>query len=92
MKYIVYENTMTGAQHGIIFGTELEHIEVGRMIKGDCPIIQLVSAGFCVISDNLDPDALSCYKISAYGESVSLNLKSREEEDSKILSRMSSFT
>ena len=48
------------------------------------PRWEVVSAGFCSI-DSFDPDRSDRPLVTAWGESVSLNVKSREE-DSDILS------
>lgn len=75
-KYIVVSHPSTyWVEEAIIFPESIQHVFIGQMFqyKG----YNLVSAGFVSIS-NIDGAAL------AYGESVSLKLKHRQE-DHKLL-------
>jgi len=69
MKYIITE------KGPVIFPNSLEHKKVAGCLQ-ECPVI---SAGLVLIKD-FEPNKLTCY-----GESLSLNIKSRAEEDTNIL-------
>lgn len=58
---------------GLVFSDLLNHSEVANGIGG-----KVVSAGFCHIEDG---------RYCCYGESVSLNVESRPEEDARILNK-----
>lgn len=59
----------------IVFNAILDHKSVAVGMK-------VISAGFCRLHNDLNPNA------SAWGESVTLGIKSRNEIDSEILSRL----
>ena len=58
----------------IVFAETIEHKRMALVIRGTVD-----GAGFCYIDDN--------GRYHCYGESISLNVKSRGEEDAKILNR-----
>ncbi len=60
----------------IVFPETLAHSDVARNMG---MLGRVIGAGFCYIEDN---------KYVCYGESVSLNVKSRGDEDSKRLNRL----
>lgn len=60
----------------VVFSELQTHADVARALFGITPVI---GAGFCFI----DNDQYVCY-----GESISLRVKSRGDEDSKILNRL----
>lgn len=70
-KYILHRNGTP-----VIFSEVLKHSDVARGLFGSTD--NIVGAGFCYIQDD---------KYHCYGESVSLNVKSGEEKDAKILNR-----
>lgn len=72
MKYIVVDNGQWDAP--VIFDEGVQHFNMAQNIPGT-----LLSAGFVVFT----PDGLECY-----GESVSLGVKARPEEDTKLINRM----
>ena len=57
----------------IVFPEVLKHSDVARMMGGEQNV---TGAGFCHIIDD---------KYVCYGESTSLNVKSRGQQDSRIL-------
>jgi hypothetical protein len=70
-KYIINDD-----QIPVIFSeVGPSHADVARALFSRSKII---GAGFCYIQDN---------RYVCYGESISLRVKSRDEEDSKILNR-----
>ena len=58
----------------VVFPDTLIHVDVAKALG-----YPVISAGFCEIIGD---------KYECYGESVSLNVKSRYREDSEILNRM----
>lgn len=69
MKYVIIEN-----RSPILFGIEIVHKDMAHRYN-------ITSAGFCFISFNQN----ECkYKVKAYGESTSLGIKSKEN-DNKII-------
>lgn len=72
-KYIIVDTGMAIAP--IVFTELLTHADVARAIA---PHGTVMGAGFCYVEKN----AYVCY-----GESVSLEVKSRGEADSKILNK-----
>lgn len=60
----------------IVFPELLKHSDVARQMGG---AHNVTGAGFCHITDD---------KYVCYGESTSLNVKSRQEVDSKILNTL----
>lgn len=68
-KYIVIKQDTL--DYPFVFSELSVHADVGRALGG-----QVIAAGFCFIQDN----AYICY-----GESISLNVKSRGKEDSDLL-------
>lgn len=72
-KYIIIDTGMLIAP--IVFTELLTHVDVARSIA---PGGTILGAGFCRIDKN---------HYVCYGESVSLEVKSRGEADSKILNR-----
>lgn len=75
-KYIITEDNVP-----VIF-SELapSHAEVARALF---PGLKIIGAGFCYIQDN---------QYVCYGESISLGVKSRGEQDSKVLNRRMGVT
>ena len=71
MKYVIYEND--GAKHYVVFDFSVDHSEMARRMGIGAKIL---SAGFVSFND----EGACCY-----GESVSLNMKSRGDIDSKII-------
>lgn len=59
----------------VVFAEVLTHADVARALFGNTPII---GAGFCYIKDN---------RYVCYGESVSLRVISRGEQDAEMLNR-----
>lgn len=59
----------------VMFAEMLTHADVARALFGNTPII---GAGFCYIEDN---------RYVCYGESVSMRVKSRGEQDAEMLNR-----
>lgn len=72
MKYIIVDNGMYDAP--VIFDIGVDHFDMARNIVG-----QVISAGFINILDG---------RIHCYGESHSLCVKSRPEEDSNLINSM----
>jgi hypothetical protein len=58
---------------GIVFSDYINHSEMAQVIGG-----KVIGAGFCFIEDN---------RYVCYGESTSLKVKSRPEEDAQILNK-----
>jgi hypothetical protein len=77
-KYIVIQ-IGGGLQMPIIFSSLQQHDVVARPFGG-----KVLGAGFCVIY--LDDSGRPKY--DCYGESVSLDIKSRGEVDAQVLNRM----
>lgn len=59
----------------VVFAEVLNHADVARALFGNTPIM---GAGFCYIKDN---------RYECWGESVSLRVKSRGEQDAEMLNR-----
>ena len=76
-KYIVFE-TANGIEDMVIFSILVQHDWVARGMG------LIVSAGFISVHTDFGGDQL----IECYGESISLNLKSRPEQDAKIAHRV----
>ena len=70
-KYIIVN---LGCIAPVVFTDLLQHRDVANGIGG-----RVIGAGFCYIGDD--------GQYVCYGESVSLNIVSRGEEDSKILNK-----
>lgn len=75
-KYIIVDTGMFVAP--IVFTDMLTHADVAMAIAPKGQDALVLGAGFCHIENN---------KYVCYGESVSLDVKSRGEVDSKILNR-----
>ena len=75
-KYIIIDNRL-----GVIFPDFVQHVDMAAYLrhKGE-----VTSAGF--VSYHC-PDYYSL-NIEAHGESISLGIKSKPEEDSRLLTRM----
>lgn len=82
MKYIVVEGYSTGISSFTMifpFHTCIQHVDFAKAILSDqSPKAHVVSAGFCYSPDRLN-------QASAFGESVSLDLKSRPKQDTELL-------
>ena len=76
-KYVVFE-LENGIEDMIIFSGLVQHDWMARGLG------LIVSAGFISVHTDFGGDQL----IECYGESISLNLKSRPEEDAKIAHRV----
>ena len=86
-KYIVIKDRL-GNETPIIFGENFQHSEMARRVTHD-PKEDVVSAGFVSIKDleeykEYDSGICVKHELKAYGESISLNKKSRTE-DTKLL-------
>lgn len=82
IKYVVYDNF-----YPVIFGEYFKHTDVKGGYK------QATSAGFVRLQEIDTPeDSAFCQcritKAHCYGESISLNLKSRGEEDARLIDKM----
>lgn len=73
MKYITYKD-FDGNQVFVIFDKITDHIGMSRCL----PVDEVLGAGFVGFNN----DGPYCY-----GESISMNVKSRKEKDSKIIKR-----
>lgn len=71
-KYLVIE--LEGIPQPVVFSELTTHSDVAQALRGT-----VLSAGFCYIAEGL---------YVCYGESVSCRVKSRGDEDSKILNRL----
>lgn len=76
MKYIIIDDGAIPLP--MVFSGFQKHSDVALRMGA----VKILGAGFCYI-DNAGEPAFVCY-----GESISLNVKSRESEDSKILNKM----
>ena len=74
-KYIIADGC------AIIFSAAIQHKDMARGMG------RVDVAGFVDFTTGLDGWGESVIKVVAYGESISLNIKSRPEEDSAILTR-----
>jgi hypothetical protein len=83
MKYIIVADS--GFEKAILFDELLSH----KMVAGLTPV---VSAGFCSIDvDNfMDREPSSMLIVRVWGESVTLNLQSREADAALILEAVNS--
>ena len=75
MKYIIVEDQTTGLEHAILFPSIdiMSHKELARRIP-----LKTTSAGFVTIIKD---------KAHTYGESISLNMKPRQE-DARIIDEL----
>lgn len=73
MKYITYTNE-NGIPSFVIFDKHTEHKSLSKRLR----YTRILGAGFVVIDR---------FGITCYGESLSMNVQSKEEEDSKIIRR-----
>ncbi len=71
MKYLII--MVRGCECSIVFNPILDHADVA----GDQ--MEVISAGFCRMPNYLNDNAF------AYGESVSLKIKSRGQEDARVI-------
>ena len=84
MKYIVIENYWAGISTSTMifpFHVCIEHKVFADALIAAQPIsrgVKVISAGFCYSGDELN-------RPSCHGESVSLGLKSRPEQDTQLL-------
>lgn len=74
MKYIIFNRS--GLEVPLIFPTTVNHIEIAQRIG---MVFKVVSAGQCSVGND--------GKIYCWGESISLKVKSREE-DTEIINRI----
>lgn len=72
MKYVIVDRVLP-----VIFSQGIEHDRMKHLGK-------IESAGFCDISP--DPDDKYEVKVSCYGDSFSLGIKSNPEKDAQIIS------
>ena len=83
LKYLVIEDTTSGNCMSMVFNCIIEH---RKAAVGVCGVSgkKVVGAGFCSIK----PEEVSTrLNVSCWGESVSLDIKSRGEEDEKVILR-----
>ena len=74
-KYVIVEGS------AIVFSTAIQHKDmVGRNQKCE-------SAGFVNFNCEVDKDGYTIMVAKCYGMSISLDIKSREEEDSVLINR-----
>lgn len=82
MKYIVVEDYSTGLSSFTMifpFTTVIQHVDFAKAILSDQgPKAFVISAGFCYPPDKLN-------SASCFGESISLEKKSRPEQDTELL-------
>lgn len=74
-KYIIIQTDL--ATIPVVFGDLISHVRVAYSLVTDPD--DVIAAGFCYIDDN--------GRYVCYGESVSLRVKSRGEEDSSFLNK-----
>ena len=67
LKYVIVDAGF-GCESAIVFPETLTHADVAAFYSG-----RVVSAGFCTISPQEG-------YVDAYGESISLNIKSRQQD------------
>ena len=75
-KYVIFDNSLYAVP--VIFSEFMNHNEVAAAIQIHAYGGKPISAGFCFIEDG---------KYKCYGESKSLRIKSRPEEDARILNK-----
>jgi len=80
-KYIIYKKNEV--ENIIIFGEILEHKEVARIINE-----KIVSAGFCEINTIISENGIKIPIIKCFGVSLSLDIKSRKNEDTKMANEL----
>ena len=71
-KYLIFRTEEYG-ESPLLFEQLIEHKEMAKIIKGSYPEAVIVSAGFW------DTNKDGVYK--PYGESISLNISSRKEDE-----------
>ena len=74
MKYIAYEN-LDGNERFVIFDEITTHSDMAKYIRKK----YVIGAGFVGFGE----DGAHCY-----GESISMNIKSRGEKDSQLIQRL----
>jgi hypothetical protein len=77
-KYVIIDTDLFAAP--VVFSDLLQHADVVRSLAGKTS--SAISAGFCYIKVVDGEPRYVCY-----GESISLGLKSRPEEDARILNK-----
>lgn len=82
VKYIVIEGSY---REMIIFGDTRQHVDVANKFLNDYN--KIVSAGFLNICQGFDIAGHPIVSVQAYGESISLNVKSDPERDTKLAKR-----
>ena len=78
-KYIVYDSVLSAEM--IIFGNTLQHADVADQMRVKHLII---SAGFLSVGTN----AKGFTQVEAFGNSISLDVKSNEEFDSALAKKV----
>lgn len=80
LKYLV-----SSEHEFVIFNPLITHRDVAKGLEG-----KIIGAGFCVIEANQGHDGL-CTDIRCYGESTSLGIKSRPEDETFINSQLNYY-
>ena len=80
-KYIIYHDEVNDIEDIIIFSGFQKHIEVAHHLHG-----KVVSAGFIKLTATDNPEGSSGpdVNIQCYGESNTLHIQSRPDEDTEI--------
>jgi hypothetical protein len=78
MKYVVILD-WSGLEYPIIFPNVIQH---NSMVTDN---LKVVSAGECSINNSLDGSGKP--KASCWGQSISLRVKSRGEEDAELINK-----
>jgi len=77
-KYI-----LTDEDDYVVFTPMIDHSQMATSLRGN-----VVGAGFCYISSTTDEDGNLCPDVKCYGESISLNVKSRNHDGAIISKEM----
>jgi hypothetical protein len=94
MKYVIVESAMAALP--IVFSEMQQHADVAhafarRPKDNETYKDVIIGAGFCQITvekvETLGGQTYNRAVFVCYGESISLNVKSREDEDSKFLNK-----
>jgi hypothetical protein len=89
VKYIIYKDRH-GFERAVIFDPMIQH---SSMAMGLCVTDNVVGAGFVSgrpLKESVDTVSGMCRDIDyrAYGQSISLGVKSREPQDSEVINAM----